>query len=200
MNKLDFILELHERLAGLPEEDIEKSLDYYIEMIDDHVEDGLSEEEAVDMLGKPAEIAAQILSEIPLGKLVKAKLKPRRTLRAWEIVLLVLGSPVWIPLLAAAVIVILAIYIVIWSIVLSLYAVDLSLAASAVACVIAAVPYAASGSIAACVFIFGGALILAGLAILMFLGCTQVARGTLWLVKALLRGIKSCFIGKESAK
>lgn len=200
MDKYGFLLELDEKLSGLPEEDRNKSLDYYSEMIDDRVEDGLSEEEAVAAVGDPAEVARQILAEIPLGKLVKAKLKPRRRLRAWEVILLVLGSPVWIPLLAAVLIVILAIYVSIWSAVLSLYAADLALAASAVACVVAAVPYVAGGTAAVCAFMLGGAFVLAGLTIFLFLGCNQVAKAVLWLGKMILRGIKSCFIGKEAAK
>ena len=194
MNKLDFIWQLRKKLTGLPEEDIEKSLDYYSEMIDDRMEDGLREEEAVAAVGNPTEIAEQILAEIPLGKLVKAKLKPQRTLRVWEIVLLVLGAPVWIPLLAAALIVILAIYMSIWSIVVSLYAADLALAVSSAACVAAAVPHAVGGNTAAGAFLLGGAFMLAGLAILMFLGCNQAAKGLLRLGRAILRGIKFCFI------
>lgn len=200
MNKHDFILALQERLTGLPEEDIEKSLDYYSEIIDDRMEDGLSEEEAAAAVGDPAEIAAQILSEIPLGKLVKAKLKPRRTLRTWEVVLLVFGSPVWLPLLASALVIILAIYASIWAVIFSLYAADLALAVSSVACVAAAVPHAVGGNTAAGVFMLGGALVLAGLAIFMFFGCNQAAKGVLWLGKMTLRGIRSCFIRKEAAK
>ena len=47
MSKTEFLTELKKALEGLPEEDIEKSLEYYSEMIDDRIEDGLSEEEAV---------------------------------------------------------------------------------------------------------------------------------------------------------
>lgn len=200
MNKLDFLLELHEKLIALPEEDIERSLDYYSEIIDDRMEDGLSEEEAVAAVGESAEIAAQIMAEIPLGKLVKAKLKPRRAPQAWKVVLLVLGSPLWIPLLAAVLVVILAIYIVIWSLVVSLYAVDLASAVLSVACVAAAVLHAVGGNTAAGVFMLGGALVFAGLAIFMFLACNLAAKGALRLGKITLRGIRSCFIGKEAAK
>ena len=102
--------------------------------------------------------------------------------------------------LAAALVVILAVYVSIWSIVISLYAADLALAVSAVACAVAAVPCAVGGSIAAGFFMFGGGLVLAGLAILLFLGCNQAAKAVLWLGKMVLRGTKSCFIGKGSAK
>ncbi len=200
MNKTEFLLELTERLSSLPQEESADHLDYYGEMIDDRMEDGLTEEDAVAAVGDPAEIAMQILAEKPLGTLVKATLKPRRALRAWEVVLLVLGSPVWIPLLAAALIVMLAVYVSLWAVVISLYAADLALAVSAAACVAAAVIYAVGGNLATGTFLFGGGLILAGLAILLFLGCNQAAKGTLWLGKASLRGIKSCFIRKEAAK
>lgn len=204
MTKIDFLLKLNEKLSGLPEEDVKKSLEYYSEMIDDRMEDGLSEAEAVAAVGDPAEIAAQIeaqiLSEMPLGQLVKTKLKPQRSLRAWEIVLLVLGSPVWIPLLAAALIVVVSVYASIWSVVVSIYAADLALAISALACVVAAVPAAAGGSLAAGAFMFGGGLIIAGLAIFMFFGCGWLAKAVLRLGKLILRGIRACFIGKGAAK
>ena len=67
-------------------------------MIDDRMEDGISEEEAVEGIGTVDQIYEQIMSDMPLVKLVKEKVKPKRKLKAWEIVLLTLGSPVWIPL------------------------------------------------------------------------------------------------------
>ena len=200
MNKTEFLLDLTEKLSPLPGEEIADRWDYYSEMIDDRMEEGLTEEQAVAALGSVEEIAAQILGEIPLGTLVKAKLKPRRALRAWEVVLLVLGSPVWLPLLAAALIVILAVYVSLWAVVISLYAADLALAVSAAACAASAVIYTVGGNLATGAFLFGGGLVLAGLAIFLFLGCNQTAKGALWLGKAFLRGIKSCFIRKETAK
>ena len=99
MNKYEFLGRLRERLAGLPPKDIEKSLDYYAEIIADRVEDGMSEEEAVAALGTLDEIVAQILEDTPLPKLVKEKVRPKRALRTWEILLIVLGFPLWLPLL-----------------------------------------------------------------------------------------------------
>lgn len=197
MKKLEFLAQLRKNLAGLPEEDIKKSLDYYSEIIDDRMEDGLTEEEAV---GDPGEIAAQILSELPLGKLVKAKLKPRRRMGVWEIALLLLGAPLWLPILIAVLAVILAIYMSIWSVVVSLYGADLALAVSAVVCALTAVPYALGASPAAGAFILGGGLILAGLAIFLFFACNLAAKGALWIGKMILRGIKACFIRKETAQ
>lgn len=94
MNKKQFLEAIRNRIKGLPENDIDKSLDYYSEMIDDRVEDGMTEEEAVAALGTVDEIVAQILNDIPLQKLVKEKVRPKRSLSAFEILLLVLGFPI----------------------------------------------------------------------------------------------------------
>ena len=102
MTKLEFLSELRARLSGVPEKELESSLDYYSEMIDDRIEDGMEEKDAVRAVGTPEEAANEALAEIPLTKLVKNRVRPSRRLRAWEIVLLALGSPIWLSLLVAA--------------------------------------------------------------------------------------------------
>ena len=46
MNKNDFIAELRKELNGLPDSDIQRSIDFYTEMIEDKIEDGMTEENA----------------------------------------------------------------------------------------------------------------------------------------------------------
>lgn len=196
MNKNNFLNTLRDRLYGLPNEDIEKSVEYYSEIIDDRIEDGLSEDEAVAAVGTVEEIVAQTLKDTALPKLVKEKIKPNRTLRAWEIVLLVLGSPVWLPLLAAMVIILLAVYIVLWSVVISLYSVVACLAACGAAGVWGMVYMSALGNISVAMIYFGFGFICIGLAIFLLLGCIQVTKGVCILSKNILLGIKLHFIGK----
>ncbi len=43
MNKQAFLTQLRKGLSGLPQEDIEERLAFYSEMIDDRIEEGLSE-------------------------------------------------------------------------------------------------------------------------------------------------------------
>ena len=81
MDKLDFLLKLEEALSQLPEEDRQASIEYYAELIDDRIEDGMPENEAVESLGSVEKIAEQILMDMPLGKLVKSKVKNRRKMR-----------------------------------------------------------------------------------------------------------------------
>ena len=200
MSKEEFLSALRNSLYGLPKEDIEKTIDYYSESIDDRIEDGLTETEAVKAIGTVEEIVSQILMETPLPKLVKTKVKPDRSLKAWEIVLLILGAPVWLPLILAAVIIILAVYIVLWSVVVVLYAADLSVAAGAVAGIFSAFVFVFTGHIVQAVLIFGAGLFCAGMAVLMFFGFNQVTKGFLFVSKKLLFAIKKGIFGRRSVK
>ena len=58
MDKAQFLDELKKRLAGLPQSDLEERLQFYGEMIDDRVEDGLTEAEAVAGIGSVDEIVS----------------------------------------------------------------------------------------------------------------------------------------------
>jgi len=196
MNKNEFLATLRERLNGLPEEDIIKSIDFYGEMLDDRIEDGMSEEEAVSDLGNIEEIISQILSAVSLPKLVKEKVKPKRALKAWEIVLLVLGAPLWIPLLVTVILTVLAIYLSVWSVIISLYAVDLSIAVSGLACIGVAVALLFDGQFVPAGVVFGAGLVCMGLAILLLFAFNLVTKGILWVSKKVLLGIKGLFIGK----
>lgn len=102
MSKQEFLERLRKGLSGLPQNDIEERLTFYSEMIEDRKEDGISEEEAVSAVGTVDEIVAQVVSEIPLVKIAKERIKPKRRLSVGEIVLLILGSPIWLSLGIAA--------------------------------------------------------------------------------------------------
>lgn len=86
MTKKQFLAAIRQRLAGLAQGDVERFLDYYAEMIDDRMEDGLSEEEAVASMGTPEYVAAQILMDSPAGK---EKTRPLW----WHWVLIVRAAP-----------------------------------------------------------------------------------------------------------
>ena len=79
MNKQEFLAQLREGLNGLPQEDIDERIAFYGEMIDDRLEDGLTEEEAVEAIGTTDEVVAQIIADTPLTKLVKERVKPKRS-------------------------------------------------------------------------------------------------------------------------
>lgn len=196
MNKEQFLIELASALSGLPEEDVEKSLEFYSEMIDDRIEDGLTEEEAVSELGTIEEIRAQIIKDTPLSKIVKEKVKPKRTLRTWEILLLILGAPLWLPLLIAAASVLLAVYIVIWSVVVVLFSVDITFFATAIGGGFGSLVLFLTDQTLAGLLLLGGGITCAGLCILWFFICLATVKGIISVSKHIILGIKSVFITK----
>ena len=198
MDKYDFLLALEKRLEGLPEADRQASLDFYAEMLDDLVEGGMTEAEAVATLGSVDTIAEEILMDTPLPKLVKAKMKKRR-LSGLEITLLAVGFPIWLPILVSLLSVIFAIYVSLWAAVISLYAANVAMAACAPTGILAAVVLFASGKPTAALLFLGAGLALAGLSILWFLLCNLTAKGMWKLSRLTLRGIKACFIRKKGA-
>lgn len=200
MDKTQFLDELKRRMSGLPQSELDERLLFYSEMIDDRMEDGLTEEEAVAGIGSVDEVVEQIMAEIPLSRLVKEKVRQRHGLKAWEILLLVLGSPVWLPLLAAAFAVCLSLYLVLWAVLISVWAVDLSLAVSAVGGLFMAAFHMLKGNPAGAAFMLGAALVCAGFAILLFFACLKLTKGLMRLTKKMLLGIKAMFMGKEKSE
>lgn len=200
MLKQEFLNALREGLNGLPEADIEERLTFYGEMIDDRIEEGRTEEAAVAEIGTVEEVVRQIVAETPLTRLVKEKIKPKRRMRAWEIVLLILGFPLWFPLLVAAGAVVLALYVTLWSLVIALWAIEVAFIVSAVALLCGAVVFFVSGHGLAGLFALGAALIFAALAIFLFFGCVAASKGTVLLAKKIVIGIKNLFVGKERTK
>ena len=196
MNKQEFLGKLKNGLLGLPKDDLDERLNFYSEMIDDCMEEGLSEEEAVSKMGDVNEIISQIIAETPLTKLVKEKIKPNRKMKVWEIILLVLGSPVWLPLLLAVLILLLAVYIVIWAVIVSLWAMDVSVGASALAGAISGALFITEGNVLSGVAMIGAGIFCAGLSIFMFHGCKVATDGAVRLTKKIALGIKNCFVGK----
>ena len=179
MNKQQFLTAIRERLGGLPEGDLDRSLDYYREMIEERMEDGFTEEKAVAAMGPVEDIAEQILRDLSLPQPLAAEpaeYRPSRARKVWKIVLLVLGSPVWFPLLLAAGIILLALYIVVWAVLISFYAADLSFAVGTLGGFIGFVVQLVVGNWIQAFLFLGAGLICAGLAIFAFFGCNLLAR------------------------
>lgn len=199
MNKQEFIANLQAKLCGLPKQEVEERLNFYSEIIDDRMEDGLSEEEVVLELGSLDVIAEQIIADIPLTKIAKERIKPKRCLKAWEIILLALGSPIWISLAIATFAVILSLYAALWSVIVSLWAVFGSLIACAVVGVAESIIFICQGNALSGVAMFGAGIVCTGLAIFLFFGCKSATKGTLLLTKRMALVIKKCFVKKEEA-
>ena len=201
MNKKEFLDELRVGLAGLPESDLEERLNFYEEMIDDRIDEGLTEEEAIAGLGTVEQIIDQIAEETPLSKLVKKKIKNRRRLRTWEIVLLSVGAVVWVSILLALVAVAISLYAVLWTLVIvCTYAVQATFGGCALGAITAGIIQIVHSDVWGGILLIGAGLVLAGLTIFMIFACKWATLGTIRLTKKIILGIKSKFIRKESVK
>ena len=199
MNKREFLDRLRARLAGLPLQELEERLTFYSEIIDDRIEDGITEEQAVLDIGSVDCIASQIISDIPLSKLAKERIKPKRKMKAWEIVLLALGSPIWLSLAIGLFAIVLSLYAVLWSVILSIWAIFASLVACSLGGLVAGIFFIFSGNALTGLAMIGVSVFCAGVAILAFFGCKAATKGIILLTKKIALGIKKCFVKKEAA-
>jgi uncharacterized membrane protein len=199
MTKLQFLLALNNKLSGLPQNEVEERLNFYSEMIEDRMEEGMPEEEAVAAVGSVDEIVTQITAEIPLVKIVKEKIKSTRRMKAWEVTLLAVGSPVWMSLLIAAVAVVVSLYVSLWAVVISLWAVFASFVVGVVGALALGIGYSASGNLPAGLALIGAGCVCAGLAIFVFHGCKIATKGTLWLAKKMVFSVKNRFARRGEA-
>ena len=199
MSREEFLSALEKRLSGLPKQEIKDRVDFYREMIDDRIEEGAAEEDAVSAVGSVDEVYKEIIAEIPLASIVKERIKPKRRLAPWECVLLALGSPIWLSLIMAAFAILISVYAVIWSVTISLWAIFVSFAASAPVGLIAGIVFLLNGGAALGLTMIGSALLMAGSAILLFFGCKETTKATLILTKIIIIWTKNCFVKKEES-
>lgn len=194
MTKESLLMWLREAFSAYPPEEVEERIRFYEEMIDDRMEDGLTEEEAVASLGSLEEVIAKMAAEMPPLKTKKAM-----RLRWWEILLLVLGFPLWLPLLAAGFAVALSLYICIWTAILCLWAGFVTIAVCSFFGILAGIAYIIFINRLAGVALLGAGIFCMGLSIFAFWGCKVISAGTWKLTVKLLTKKKRSDSGKEGA-
>ena len=193
MKKKEFLKELENNLKGLPQRDIDERVEFYSEMIDDRIEDGKTEEQAVAEIGTIDEVVDQIAKDTSLVRLVKNKITPKKSISGLGVLLLVLGFPLWFPLLLTLFVLVLVCFIVMWVLVIVTYAVEAALFGAAGVYGAAALAQMADGvsnkgSIGLAIACVGGAL-------LFIFVCIAATKLTFKINKSILTGIKRSFIG-----
>ena len=191
MNRTEYVSELGRCLSKLSSADARKYIDFCNEIIDDRIEEGLTEEEALSALGTPKEFAEQILSEYGV-ETKKKKNEDRRKLKSWEIILLSVGSPIWVSLGLALLAVILSLYIVLWCVDICLWAADLCFAACGFAGIAGGIALISTGHFPQGLFLVGCGFICVGLGIFWFFLCHMAtkysAKLTAYFPKILFKG------------
>ena len=124
MTKREFLNKLKVRLSGLPKAELDERIGFYSEMIDDRMEEGLSEEKAVEAVGS-VEDAARRTSSASGTRSLEAVESGEREVGVWRSIILVVTAPVWLSLLLVAAIVGFALYLTAWIVIVTLWAVEL---------------------------------------------------------------------------
>ena len=200
LSKEEFLIELRKKLQGLPQKDVEERLTFYSEVIDDRIDDGYSEEEAVEAIGDINEIVTQIIEEIPLIKLAKERIRPKRKLTGVEITLLAIGSPLWLALVIACAVVVFALYISLWSVIVSVWSAFGALLIGGIGSIPACIIFIANGNVASGFIMLSAGIICLGLSMFAFYGSKKATKGIILLTKKITVWIKSCFIKKGEIK
>ena len=199
MNKFEFLNTLRERLSGLTQEEVNKTLDYYTELIEDGIEEGMSEAQAVDALGNLEDIVAHIYMGVATSS-EKTYAKPKEGLniketlkkefKPWMWVLIILGSPIWLSLLIGAVSVVFSVVAGIFATVISLYAAVVALMAGSVGCIAGAFMLQTAAESALAV---GMGMVCAGSSVLLLFALN-------WVMKQVKKAFKIAFSWLKSKK
>lgn len=196
MKKQEFLTKLKKKLSVLPKKEREERISFYAEMLDDRIEEGLSEEEAVEKIGAVDEIASEILTEALSKEAVeKATVKKRRS--AFQTALLVVSFPIWLSLLIVAFALVFSFYAVLFALAISLCAVFVALGVCAPACLVAGIIALFSNGYLGFALI-GVGFVCAGLSIFLFIACKSAVKGIVAFLKKCLAGNKRFAYKKEA--
>ena len=209
MNKQEYLTQLRAALACLPEGEIEESVAFYTEMIDDRVADGLTEEEATAQLDDPKAAARAIIADLPVVPRTVVRTKQRNRALYWTLV--ILGSPLWLTLLLAAGMLVLAGLLTIWCLILGLWLLAAGLLAGGPLGIGVCLWALAVGQPAYGVFELGSGLLCFGLGLFCLHGAVAASKTLMqvsrqWIAKAKAPFVKvkeegaAAFVGQETVQ
>ena len=120
VKKTEFLQTLAKYLGSMSPAEREKFIAYYDEMLSDRVEDGMTEDDAIESLEPIDVIAQRILSESDTGAPNIPPVIIKRRNGIGTTILLILGSPIWLSLVVAFAAVVFSLLVTIWALWLSL--------------------------------------------------------------------------------
>ncbi len=188
MNKAEFLRKLRSALSRLKKDERRRTLEYYSELIDDRIDAGESETDAVAALGSIERISHQILADAAEQGNLRPDAKPLNT------TLLILGSPIWVSLMLVAFAVLLSIFVAIWSVVITFIATDFALVVGGLGCILGG---SLSGTLNSALFIVGVGCFSAAIGLSLFYPvklltdlCVKLVK---WSVRMIARLFKKIF-------
>lgn len=198
MDKAEFLSRLGAALAKLPKHEVEQSVAFYAEMIDDRIEDGMDEQTAVSSLGDIDQIATHIMNETPIVPKTLAKAKTGS--RTLNIVLLLVFSPIWVPLALALCATVIAVYIAFWLVILSLWLAVFAIFLAGLAGIIGMFFLAPMGFPLTALLSAGMGFACVGIGLFCVFGVLAASKGLFGLTKLFGRKVRSLFVKEGGAQ
>lgn len=194
MTKNEFIASLSEKLSGFAPSDVKKALEYYSEIIDDQIENGVPESEAVASLGSADSVVRQIILEMPLPKIIHSKMKLPAGASVLKIIAITFGALLFFPIVIALAASVFAAWVSILAAAIAVCTIPIVLGAVGIAG-IAACPFLLfDGAITTGLFALGAALISLGLVYPFYVAAKYSIIYTLKLGKLVIISTKKCFV------
>ena len=198
MDKTEFLNSLQKKISVLPRQDVEKTLEYYSEMIEDYIETGYSQEEAVAQMGSVNAVAAQILANAQDSN-YEAPYVQKQKKNGLTVWLLILGFPLWFPLFITAFCLLLTAAIVIGTLAMVLpWSLVISFGASAVALLMATAIILTGEGVGAAVLVLGVSLVLAALCIFSLWAALRLTKLGARGIGAMFRGCFKLLFGRRN--
>lgn len=196
MDKARFLKRLRELLACLPESEVDEAVSFYAEAIEDRMADGMTEQEAVLAIGTPGTVADEILDSLPAVPRTVVKTRRRSPVLLW--VLAVLGSPLWLVLLASFLLVVASVYACIWIMAGCLWILAAACAGTLLLALLASFWGILVGNAPFVIAVMGLGIALGGAGILIGQVALTASRQLARLSRAWLRGAWSLFRNDHS--
>ena len=204
MTKTEYISRLTELLSDLDQGYVSSSVQYYTEMIDDRIEDGLTEEEAINAIGSPEETAERIRSEAPefdsnsssesdfepiqnnaptteAETITDKKSKKGLTVLAWILILVGIISAVF------------SFFCALWAVVISAWAVSCGLIGIGVYFIVYSIIAFITAGAGTGLFCLGAGVLLTGISLFGIIGSKYLSKGVLYITKLIPCSIVKLF-------
>lgn len=117
----------------------------------------------------------------------------QKKIATWQIILLILGAPLWLPLLIAAISIIVSLYIALLAIIISFWSIFIAIAITTSCMILAGITLIFTNLGLAGFAMLSIGIFCAGLSILLFFACAFLTKATLLLTKAIIKWIKNRF-------
>lgn len=188
MNKVEFLNELTLCLHEMKDTEKNKFIVYYDEMISDYMENGMTEETAVNKIGIPKKIAEELINN---NDNVKIDL-PSSGNKVLNLVLTIIGFPLWGSVLLSVILLVFSIYVMIWCVPFATAAGSVGFLASSILGIIGS-PFVMAKNISVGMIQLGTGIAAIGISLILGIVTIQLSKKFIVITKNFNRKLTALF-------